>query len=86
MRRIHLHLVELPRDVLHKAEQRLSDIIADVNLIAEAPGFNVHHWDARVDQPKVKVDDVDDLKGVAHHVIDASVVPRLKLVCLKATL
>lgn len=79
MSRIHLNFIKLPWDVLHKAKQRLSDIIGYVNLIAEAPGLNVDDRDTGVYQPEVEVHRVDYLKGIAHHLIDSCVVPGFEL-------
>lgn len=74
-------LVQLFRAIIQKVEQRLADIVPDVDLVAVRPRLQVHDRDARVDQPIVGVDRVDDLQRIADDVV-AAVVARVELLLL----
>lgn len=61
MSSVHCNLVEFLWDILHKVEQRLADIFANIDLVAIEPGLDVHHRNTSVNHAKVNIDAVDYL-------------------------
>ena len=75
---IHSHFVELSGCIFHEIEQGLSDILADINLVAVSPGLNVDHRYASVYQAEIDVNAIDYLNGVVHY-FSSRQIPRIKL-------
>ena len=73
MSSIHLNSVQLLRRIGHKIEQRLMDIVLQLDLIAMCPCFNKYHRHTCVDQAEVGVNGVDYLKYITNHLVAAFV-------------
>ena len=64
---VHGHFVEFPRCIFHKIEQCLSDIVADIDLVAVSPGLDVNDRHSSVYKAEIDVNAIDYLNRVVHY-------------------
>lgn len=55
MRDVLINFIQIPRNVVVKAMDRLADILSrlDFNLVLVLPRLDVHHRDSRVNRTKI---------------------------------